>query len=76
MPTHARPPTPPFPRRWGDFRRLHRASVARAAFGGVGRLGDGIHVVHAEERGQLTSAADMKDMALPAVFPSDLEKAR
>jgi len=58
--------------RWGDFRRLRRDSLARGAFGGVGRVGDGVHVVHAEERGDMTSAADMPHMSLPAVFPSDL----
>ena len=57
---------------WGDFRRLRRDSLARGAFGGVGRVGDGVHVVHAEERGDMTSAADMPHMSLPAVFPSDL----
>ena len=59
--------------RWGNFERKRRDTVARAAFGGVGPLGDGIHVMHAEERGQLTSAADMKGMVLPDVVPSDLD---
>lgn len=56
-----------------NYRRLRRDTVARGAFGGAGRVGDGVHVVRAEERGQMTSAADMR-MALPAVFPSDLPR--
>jgi len=60
--------------RWSQFRRLHRDSVARGAFGGAGRVGDGVHVVRAEERGEMISAADMVHMALPAVFPSDLRR--
>jgi hypothetical protein len=71
--THTHSITHKHTHRWGNFERKRRDTVARAAFGGVGRLGDGIHVMHAEERGQLTSAADMKGMVLPDVFPSDVD---
>lgn len=59
--------------RWGKYRRLRRDTLARGAFGGAGRVGDGVHVVHAEERGEMTSAADMR-ISLPAVFPSDFQR--
>jgi hypothetical protein len=59
--------------RWAKFERLQRDTEARAAFGGVGHVGDGIHVVHAEERGDMISAATLP-LTLPVVFPEDLER--
>ena len=61
--------------RWGHYGRLRRDTLARAAYGGAGHIGDGIHVVRAEGRGLMRSSADMPRMKLPVVFPADVWRA-
>ena len=59
--------------RWEDWRRKHRDSMARAAFGGAGRMGAGRVMVRREKSGEWRSAASLEHMSLPAVFPADLQ---